>query len=216
MTGSENAPKVSVVIPAYNEGPRIGQVIKDSFLYAAEVLVVDDGSTDDTGTIALEHGARVVRLNRGGYLRAIKSGFAQARGDIVVTLDADGEHDPHEIPVLIRPLVSGQADLVLGKRIRIARLSERVINWLARRKVLVSDTGTGFRAMTRDLALQLNFPGKCICGTSVLEAHGLGAKITEVPISLRTNDKPRKIAWSHLYQFFAVLKLLLKGRYRQA
>jgi glycosyltransferase involved in cell wall biosynthesis len=211
MTGSEDSPKVSVIIPAYNEAPRIGQVIKDSLLHADEVLVVDDGSTDDTGIIASKHGARVVRLNRLGYLRAIKSGFAQARGDIVVTLDADGEHDPHEIPNLIRPLVNGQADLVLGKRPRIARPSERVINRLARCKVLVSDTGTGFRAMTRDLALRLTFPGKCICGTSVLEAHGLRARITEVPISVKIINKPRKIAWGHLYQFFAVLRLVLKG-----
>jgi len=212
MTVSEEAPKVSVVIPAYNEAPRIGQVIKESLLYADEVLVVDDGSTDDTGTIASKHGARVVRLNRSGYLRAMKSGFVQARGDIVVTLDADGEHNPHEIPVLIRPLVDSQADLVLGKRSRIARISERVINRLVRCKVRISDTGTGFRAMTRDLALQLSFPGKCLCGASVLEAHGLGARITEVPISLKAIDKTRKVAWGHLYQFFVVLRLLLKGR----
>jgi glycosyltransferase involved in cell wall biosynthesis len=211
MTGSEDSPKVSVIIPAYNEALRLGQVIKDSLLHADEVLVVDDGSTDDTGIIALKHGARMVRLNRSGYLRAIKTGFAQARGDIVVTLDADGEHDPHEIPNLIRPLVNGQADLVLGTRPRIPRPSERVINRIARCKVPVSDTGTGFRALTRDLALKLTFPGKCICGTSVLEAHGLRARITEVPISVKIIDKPRKIAWGHLYQFFAVLRLVLKG-----
>jgi glycosyltransferase involved in cell wall biosynthesis len=211
MTRSEDLLQVSVIIPAYNEAQRLGPVIKDSLLYADEVLVVDDGSTDNTGAIALKHSARTIRLNHSGYLQALKSGFAQARGDIVVTLDADGEHDPHEIPNLIRPLVNGQADLVLGKRSRIARPSERMINRLAGWKVLVSDTGTGFRAITRALALKLTFPGKCICGTSVLEAHGLGARITEVPISLKCIDKSRKIAWGHLYQFFAVLRLVLKG-----
>jgi hypothetical protein len=129
----------------------------------------------------------------------------------VVTLDADGEHDPHEIPNLIRLLVNGQADLVLGKRSRIARPSERLINRLAGWKVPVSDTGTGFRAMSRDLALKLTFPGKCLCGTSVLEAHGLGARITEVPISVNVIDKPRKIAWGHFFQFFYLLRLLIKG-----
>ena len=211
MTGLEGSPKVSVIIPAYNEAQRIGPVIRDAFLYADEVLVVDDGSTDRTGEIALEQGARMLRLNHSGYLQALKSGFVQARGDIVVTLDADGEHDPHEIPNLIRLLVNGQTDLVLGKRSRIARPSERLINRLARWKVPVSDTGTGFRAMTRDLALKLTFPGKCLCGTSVLEAHGLGARITEVPISVNVIDKPRKIAWGHFFQFFYLLRLLIKG-----
>jgi len=85
MTWSEDLLKVSVIIPAYSEAQRIGQVIKDSFLYADEVLVVDDGSTDNTGAIALKHGARTIRLNHAGYLKARKSGFAQARGAIVLS-----------------------------------------------------------------------------------------------------------------------------------
>lgn len=211
MHRSGGFPKVSVVIPAYNERQRIGPVIKDSLLHADEVLVVDDGSTDTTGEVSSKNGARVIRLKRSGYLQALKSGFSETSGDIVVTLDADGEHDPHEIPALIGPLLNDRADLVLGVRSRISRPSERVINWMAQWKVPISDTGTGFRAMKRDLALKLTFPGKCICGTSVLEAYGLGARIMEVPISLRTVNKPRKIAWGHLCQFFYVLRLLIKG-----
>ena len=91
-------------------------------------------------------------------------------------------------------------------------MSERLINRLAGFKVAVSDTGTGFRAMARELALNLTFPGKCICGTSVLEAHGLGARITEVPISIKSIDKPRKIAWGHAAQFLLVLRALLKAK----
>jgi glycosyltransferase involved in cell wall biosynthesis len=212
MNQSEVPPKVSVIIPAFNEAARIGQVVQDSLLYADEVLVVDDGSTDDTGLISLRHGARVIKLPRSGYLQAVRSGYSQARGDIVVTLDADGEHDPHEIPAIIRPLLEGRADLVLGKRARIPRLSERLINRLVRIKVAVSDTGTGFRAMAKDLALKLTFPGKCICGTSVLEAYGLRTRITEVPISVKPIDKPRKIAWGHAMQFFFVVRALLKGK----
>lgn len=85
MTGSEDAPKVSVIIPAYNEAPRLGQVVQAALLQADEVLVVDDGSTDNTGAIALKHGARTIRLNHAGYLKARKSGFAQARGAIVLS-----------------------------------------------------------------------------------------------------------------------------------
>jgi len=72
----------------------------------------------------------------------------------------------------------------------------------------VSDSGTGFRALRRSLARRLTFPGQCICGASVLEAHALGARISEVPISLRATAKPRTLAWGHLHQLMVVLRLL--------
>jgi polyprenyl-phospho-N-acetylgalactosaminyl synthase len=173
--------------------------------------VVDDGSTDGTGEVARQSGARVIRREQGGYIRAIKAGFAAATGDLVVTLDADGEHDPRDIPRLLAPLLKDQADLVLGRRPRIDRPSERLITWLVGWKVPVADSGCGFRAMRRSLALSLTFPGRCICGASVLEAHSLGARIVEVPIRLRTINKPRRPAWGHLHQLAVVLRLLIRG-----
>jgi glycosyltransferase involved in cell wall biosynthesis len=203
---------VSAVIPAYNEKLRIAQVITEARPFVDEVIVVDDGSTDGTGEVAQQSGARVIRQEQGGYLLAIKAGFAAAAGEVVVTLDADGEHDPRDIPRLLEPLLRGQADLALGRRPRIDRPSERLITWLVRFKVPVADSGCGFRAFRRDLALGLTFPGWCICGASVLEAHSLGARIIEVPISPRTIPKPRRIAWGHLRQLVVVLRLLLQGR----
>ena len=140
------------------------------------------------------------------------AGFAVAAGDFFVTLDADGEHDPSDIPRLLEPLLNDQADLVLGQRPRIARPSERLISCLVRLKVPVADSGTGFRTLRRSLALRLTFPGRCICGASVLEAHYLGARISEVPISLRSTAKPRTLAWGHLKQLVVVLRLLSRGR----
>lgn len=197
-----------MIIPAYNESARIGQVLREVKPFADEVLVIDDGSQDKTAEIALACGARVIRQENSGYIKSIKHGFKQASGDIVVTLDADGEHNPADIPRLIQPLLEDRADVVLGKRDQIARPSERVLSLLTGLRIPVHDTGTGFRALTKQLAQRLSIPGKCICGTSVLEYYRLGARVAEVPISLRIADKPRKIAWEHLTQFWIVLKLL--------
>lgn len=177
--------KITAVIPAYNEAPHIYGVIKRVMPYVDNVIVVDDGSLDATSWAAKEAGAKVLRNNgEKGYIGAIKTGFKEANGDIIVTLDADGEHNPGEIPLLTRPILNGKADLVLGKRKKIARISERLISFVTRLKTRVADSGTGFRAMKKELALKLNLRGRCICGISVLEAHYLGARITEVPITI--------------------------------
>lgn len=145
-----------------------------------------------------------------GYIGAIKTGFQQARGNILVTLDADGEHDPGDIPHLIKPILEGEADLVLGRRDPISRTSERFLNWLTNSKVKVRDSGTGFRAIKRELAQKLSLKGKCTCGILVLEANSYSARIAEVPVTLRPISKERKIAWSHLWQMFYVLRWLLR------
>lgn len=200
--------KVSVIIPAYNESARIGRVLREVTPFAHEVLVIDDGSRDNTGEIALTYGAQVIRKENSGYIKSIKTGFKEAKGDIVVTLDADGEHDPADIPRLIEPLLEDRADVVLGKRNYIPRPSERLLSWMTGLRIPVHDTGTGFRALTRNIAQKLSIPGKCICGTSVLEYYHLGARVVEVPVSLRVINKPRKIAWGHITQFFIILSLL--------
>lgn len=195
---------VSVVIPAYNEAERIGSVVRDALEQADEVLVVDDGSQDGTAAVAEAAGARVVRQQNAGYIAAIKRGFREARGEVVVTMDADGEHRAGDIPRLVAPILADEADLVLGARREIARPSERFLNWLTNFRMKVSDSGTGFRALRRSLALRLELDGRCICGISVLEPAALGARIAEVPIELETIDKPRRIAWYHIPQTWIV------------
>jgi glycosyltransferase involved in cell wall biosynthesis len=205
--------EISAVIPAYNEGERISEVIRKAQEVVGQVIVADDGSTDRTEEVAARLGAEVVaNRHKKGYIGAIKTGFEKARGDIVVTLDADGEHDPSYIPRLTQPIFEQKADLVLGKREKIPRISERFINWLANLKVNVADSGTGFRAMNTELALKLKLTGKCTCGILVLEASHHGARITEVPVALNYIPKGRKIAWSHFWQIFFVLRLLLFSR----
>lgn len=200
---------VTVIIPAYNEGSRIGPVIEEAREFADEVLVIDDGSTDNTVGVAREAGAKVISNSfRSGYIGAIKTGFRRAKNEYIVTMDADGEHDPGDIPKLLEPIRIGNADVVLGEREEIARPSEKLLCWLARFQVKVRDCGTGFRAMRREIAEEMELQGECTCGTFVLEADSLGARITEVSVHLRPINKPRGIAWKHFGQFWYVLRAL--------
>jgi|Deesub1362A_J573_1020465.scaffolds.fasta_scaffold04499_2 glycosyltransferase involved in cell wall biosynthesis len=209
--------KLSAIIPAYNEAGRVGRVVRQTRRYVDEVLVVDDGSRDATREEAHKAGAEVVanRFQK-GYIGAIKTGFQEATGEILITLDADGEHDPADIPKLVEPIIAGEADLVLGGRPSIPRPSERFLGWLARMRVRgVRDVGTGFRALRRDLARKLELRGRCTCGTFVLEAALLGARVREVPVRGRPPliPKRRRILWEHGPQAVYVLRLLLRPRF---
>ena len=201
---------VSIIIPARDEVNRIAQVIQTGKNYSDEVVVIDDGSTDGTLEASGQAGARVFESAGQGYIQAVKLGFKKARGDIFITIDADGEHNAEDIPLLLKPILENGADLVLGKRKTIPRWSERLINWLTHLKVKVEDCGTGFRALTKDLALKLDLKGSCTCGILVLEAQAYGARIMEIPIKVNNTEKPRGIAWNHFVQFFYVLIWLFR------
>lgn len=119
------------MIPALNEAETIGQVVQ-GVAYAGEVIVVDDGSTDQTATLAKEAGAIVIQhLQCKGYDRAINSGLEFARQqkiDAVITFDADGQHDPSALREILDLLEFEQCDLVIGIRSRSARFSEYLFN----------------------------------------------------------------------------------------
>ena len=170
------APKLGVVIPALDEEATIGKVVaavprRILGVGDVEVIVVDDGSSDATRDLALAAGAdRIVvhRRNR-GLVPSFNHGIsmALARGcDVVVHLDADGQHDPAFIPGLIRPILTGEADLVVGVRpltqaaagTPVRRYGNRLVSWLFRRtfKVQVRDVTSGYRAFSREALLQLN------------------------------------------------------------
>ncbi len=201
---------VEVVVPAYDEAGRIGPTVA-ALTDRYDTIVVDDGSTDDTALEARRAGARVVEQpGNQGYIAALKRGFRESTADVVVTFDADGEHRPDDIDRLVEPILADRLDLVLGARETIPRPSERLLNWLARRRVDVADSGTGLRALRRDLAVQLDLDTACTCGTLVLEAAHRGARIGEVDITAREIQKPRGIAWAHGTQLFHVLRYLFR------
>jgi glycosyltransferase involved in cell wall biosynthesis len=117
--------KASAIIPAYNEERRVGKVANECLKYVEEVIVVDDGSSDRTTEEAKKAGAKVIKNEETkGYLGAIRTGFRKAYFDIIVTLDADGEHSPTDIPRLLEPIVNGRADLLIGKRERPDRVQK--------------------------------------------------------------------------------------------
>src|SRR5262245_20385447 len=126
---------VAIVIPALNEAETIGGVVR-SVVAFGKPIVVDDGSTDRTSETARLAGADVVRhdVNR-GYDAALNSGFERAIGhgaSVVVTFDADGQHDASILDRFVAPLLARTTDLVIGIRPRAARFAESVFNAYAR------------------------------------------------------------------------------------
>ena len=160
--------KLSIVIPALNEERTIGHVL-DAVLATddeKEIIVVDDGSTDRTPQILDEfrqrYGVAVLRHpRRRGKGAALRTGFAAARGDIVIVQDADGEYHPEDYGDLIRPILKGWADAVYGNRFdgphRVFLFSHRVGNWLVNvlanflYDTTLTDLETGFKAFRRDV-----------------------------------------------------------------
>ncbi|MFM8552904.1 MAG: glycosyltransferase family 2 protein [Nitrospiraceae bacterium] len=114
----KDAPTITVVIPTKNEAGGIATVVKDVTPYADEVLVVDGHSTDGTADLARQAGARVIQDNGRGKGMGLRLGIAEAHGDILVFIDADGSHDPASIPALLAPILQNEADLVIASRHR--------------------------------------------------------------------------------------------------
>ena len=199
-------PRVSAVIPAFYEEKTIGEVVQGCFSYVDEVLVVDDGSGDDTAIKAEAAGARAIRLHRNmGVLKAVETGLREAGGDIIVTLDADGQHSPDDIPRLVQPIIDGEADLVMGVRPSFPHFSEKMITWVTSLRVPVGDASTGFRAIRKETAGKMRLHGLCLCGTFVLEAAKNGARVKSVSIAVaeRKHGK-RRIQTRHIKQLLYV------------
>lgn len=163
------APTVTVVIPSKNESGLIGEIV-DAVRPYGDVLVMDGHSTDETREIAKAHGARVVLDGGRGKGQAIRQSLHETTSDIVVFIDADGSHDPKDIPALIAPIAAGNADLVIGSRGKggsdeLHGTLEQFIRYIGsqiimlainyRWNVRLTDSQNGFRAVRRDVALAL-------------------------------------------------------------
>jgi len=199
MTQKTQQTEVRVLagIAAYNEARYVGSIVLQARQYVDEVIVIDDGSTDNTARVAELAGATVVRhAENRGKGAAIQSILAEAKKrnpDVLVLLDADAQHDPNEIPVLIKPISEG-FDLVIGSREaqdaktpRYRRVGRKVLLHSARlaSKADISDSESGFRALSpkaiHDLELEAN--GFAIESEMITVAADKNLRITEVPIS---------------------------------
>lgn len=207
----EVAGQVLAVIPAYNEAEAIGQVLDDMPREIAglkvHTLVVDDASTDDTARVVREHGALLVSnpINRGGG-GALRVGYALAQAlaaEVVVTLDADGQHLPQEMETLAGPIVDDQVDLVVGSRVLgtaeggalVRKLGifffNRLVTVLLRKRV--TDCSSGYKAIaTRWLDCLELTQEQFHTSEFLISAVRAGARFKEVPITIR----PRKAGQS--------------------
>jgi glycosyltransferase involved in cell wall biosynthesis len=204
-------PLVSVVIPAYNEETTREEVVSGVSRHVGEVIVVDDGSSDDTADKAVEAGAVLLKNdeNVGNRLSLIRE-YRAAKGEDVVTLDSDGQHHPDDVPHLVGPILKDRADLVIGIRPELPHFSERVITTLTRLKVKVEDASSGFRAIRKSVADEMEIHGSCTCGTFILEAYSRGARVVGVPNEVSERENGRRIQTRHLKQVLFVLYTLLR------
>lgn len=202
--------KVAVLLPAYNEEVSIASMVLLSLQYADEVIVIDDGSSDRTSEVSRLAGATVLsHTTNKGKGAALKTGFKYAQDyDIIVTIDADGQHNPSEIPDVIKPIMEDRADIVNGSRYiagkdtttpTYRRVGQTVLDnatYLAS-GVKLTDTQSGFRAFSSKSIEYFNFDpnGFGIESDMLIEASVNKLRIVEVEITVRydvntTTDNP--------------------------
>ena len=194
------SPKISVIIPAFNEESSIGLVLNDlprKTLH--EIIVVDNGSTDNTAEVALESGARVVQEKRKGYGSACLRGIAELnQPDIVVFLDGDYSDFPEDIDQLIQPILSGEKDFVLGSRMILpesraallpqARYGNRLAVFLMRIFFRHRYTDLGpFRAIRYDSLINIGMQDTNFGWTVEMQIKAVrnGLRICEIPVRYR-------------------------------
>jgi glycosyltransferase involved in cell wall biosynthesis len=211
-----------VCIPAYNEERTIAMMVIGCQAHVDRVIVCDDGSGDMTGEIARRLGADVIRHDKNmGKGQALRSLFIEVRklgGEVMVTIDADAQHDPSEIPKLLAPLESGDADIVVGSRFLrtgdTVPKHRRVVNKLFNLMTIdgISDTQSGFRAYG-SRAIQRILPAEAGMGVDseiLMDAAHDGLRIVEVPVTVSYGvGKTSKLNPAHhtLDVFFSIIKI---------
>ncbi len=225
--------RVLVVVPAYNEELSVGSVIRDirRCLPGADVLVVDDGSADSTAQVAQENGALVLRLpynlGVGGAMRAGYK-YAQRSGhQAVVQVDADGQHDPQDVPALLAALQ--HADVVIGARFAgrgdyqvrgLRRCAMGALAWSVSRRAqtTLTDVTSGFRACNAEAVglFAAHYPVEYLGDTveSLVMACHAGLKVRQVPVEMRTRQQgvaSQTSLRASLYLVRAVIAMVVTG-----
>ena len=214
---------VSVIIPALNEEESIGKVIADiPKTCVEEIIVVDNGSIDRTAEVARAAGARVVQETRKGYGYACLAGIAVLNApEIVVFLDGDYSDFPSEMSLLIQPILAGDAEMVIGSRIRgarekgallpQARFGNVLATFLIRLLFHVQYTDLGpFRAIRHERLLAMDMQDKTFGWTVEMQvkAAKMGLRVCEVPVSYRKRIGQSKITGTVRGTILAGYKIL--------
>ena len=213
-------------MPMYNEEETIGTVVTMALKYVDAVICIDDGSSDSSARIAEKCGAIVIRhrVNR-GYGGALKSLFIKAKeinADALVVLDSDGQHETSDIPKLLEPIISGQADFTIGSRFinggggtdmpAYRRLGIKVITAASNLSsdLGIKDTQSGFRAFSRSAIERLRFDSEGMeLSLEMLEdAHDKNLRIQEIPTIIRY-DVPKGSNFTAVSHGFTVLSWAL-------
>lgn len=208
---------IIAVVAAFNEDRFIGSVVLKTACHADRVIVVDDGSTDQTATVAERAGAVVIRHDSNlGKAEAINTGLRHARelgAAAVVLIDADGQHDPDAIPVLLKPIAEQGADVVVGSRFLGAK--SRIPRWrilgqhaltLATNVasgVALTDSQSGYRALSRKALEKMTFrPGGGFSIESemqfLVQQHQL--RVIEVPVVMTYEERAKRNPFGHGFQ----------------
>ena len=222
-------PKIVVIIPTYNEERFIGSTVVTARKYTNTVIVIDDGSTDCSAEVARNAGAIVMShdLNKGKGA-ALNTGICKAmefNPSVVVTLDGDGQHSADEIPLVIDPILKGEADIVIGSRYLEKRSivpTHRILgHWMINRfikllsGVAVTDSQSGFRAFSARSVETISFCSQDFSVESEMQfiAREQHLRIVEAPIVIQYKDKPKRPV---LKQGVMVLNGILQitGQYR--
>lgn len=214
-----------VVIPAFNEEKTIGKVIKEiptqiPSIDKIDVIVIDDGSSDNTAKVSQQAGATVTSFNQNkGRAKAVAEGFRRfldSDSDILVLTDADNQYDSKEIPVIVEPIVTKKADMVLGDRqiksLDHMKFGNKVGNRLVTKTLSslinmdISDGQSGFRAYTKETVAKLQiFSNYTFTQETLIETKFKGLKMVNVPITFRKRaDKSRLISNIFSYAFKTV------------
>ncbi len=231
-------PGVSVVLPCLDEVDSVGACVKEGLQtlqaagFPAEVIVVDNGSTDGSADAAASAGARVISEPRPGYGSAIRAGVGAARYDVVVMADADFTYDLTKTPQLVRPVVTGEYDMVIGGRLGGANrttmpllhryVGTPVLSYLISRSCgrrVAHDSQSGFRAFRKSALLVLNMQstGMEFASEMLVRAARAGLRIEEVQTGYRARIGSSKLStfsdgWRHVQLIFILAPDLLLVR----
>lgn len=221
----QHEPRIVAAIPCFNEERFIGSVVLKAKKFVDEVIVIDDGSTDRTAEIAEAAGALVIRHERNqGKGVAINTAFEQARRtgcSGLVLLDGDGQHEPSDIPSLLRPVLEGEADMVVGSRFlatksqmpRYRRVGQRILTLATNlgSQVKLTDSQSGFRAFSHKAmnALSLREEGLSVESEIQFAIGKSGLRVSEVPIDVSYMDKAKRSPLGHGLSVLSRLLVLM-------